>query len=150
MLDPLYLSIFRIISWYPKTSLESLELRKDPMIWSLKRIMTFVLIKGHREAKGKAGGKVKSSRKNKPLLGKTWWWFDWDGRPGAVEKWLNWGYILKVGCIERLEIRWERKKSRMTARILPKQRERWSCLQLKQASTFWREISFDMLNLRCL
>ena len=30
MLDPLCLSIFRIMNWYPETSLESLELKKDP------------------------------------------------------------------------------------------------------------------------
>ena len=85
MLDLLYLSIFRIVSWYPETSLESLELRKDPNdLMSWKNNSDFCIDTGHRETKGKAGRKVRSSRKNKPLLGKTWWWFDWDGRRGGV------------------------------------------------------------------
>ena len=73
------------MSWYPETSLESLELRKDPNdLMSWKNNSDFCIDTGHRETKGKAGRKVRSSRKNKPLLGKTWWWFDWDGRRGGV------------------------------------------------------------------
>lgn len=53
------------------------------------------------------------------------------------------GYVLKVGGIERLAVRGERKKSSLIAKIFYNRKDEVA-FNFKQESTFCQEIGFDM------